>query len=278
MMVKTVLDKKRLWGVWAILSCMALFSSCATNQKEILQLRSAIDNEAQLTRQRHAALVSQVDTLRTELQELSAQVEDTKEVVRHFVEKDTSESDRMKDSIAKLTARTEKLEDILVKSGERPDTSSADRTTYPEPSVGPLGTEEDISQPIPGEKIISNQEKAYESVLSTYKEGKYEEAIAGFEAFMSNYPNSVLADNAQFWIGESYASLKQYKQAILAYQRVITNYPEGDKAPNAMLRQAVAFSEIDDKISSKLLLEKIIKMYPDSDEAKIAKEKLKTFN
>ncbi len=273
-----MLDKKRLWGVWAIPCCMALFFSCATHKEEILELRNTIDREAQSAHERHAAVVGQVDTLKSELQGLSAQVENTKEVVRHFVDKNTSEFDLMKDSIAQLTERIEQLEVGLLNHSDRPDILPADGPMYPEPLIGPTNTEEDIAHPALGEDDIAIQEKAYESVLFAYKEGKYEEAIAGFESFLKDYPDSLLADNAQFWIGESFASLKQYEQAILAYQKVFTNYPEGNKAPTAMLRQAVAFFEIDDKITSKLLLEKIIKVYPDSDEAKNAQEKLKTFN
>lgn len=278
MMVTTMLDKKRLWGICALFCCIALLSSCATNQQEILDLRSAIDNEAQLSRQRQAAVVAQVDTLKTEVQSLSSQIEDTREVVRHFVEKDSTESDLIKDSIDKLTERMEKLEFVLVNLEEQPGTLSIDRPTYIEPPVGRPDIEEDIRQPQLGENSVEVQEAAYDSALSTYKEGKYEEAIDSFEAFLKTYPDSVLADNAQFWIGESYASLKQYEKAIIAYHKVITNYPEGNKASNAMLRQAVAFEAIDDKIGSKLLLEKIIKVYPDSDEAIAAREKLKTLN
>jgi tol-pal system protein YbgF len=86
-----------------------------------------------------------------------------------------------------------------------------------------------------------------------------------------------LADNAQFWVGESFMALNQYEQAILAYQKVIKNYPKGNKVPNAMLRQALAFHEIKDDISAKLLLRKVVKNYPDTSEAKIAEAKLKSF-
>jgi tol-pal system protein YbgF len=122
----------------------------------------------------------------------------------------------------------------------------------------------------------SPETELYESSLAQYREGKYEEALAGFESFLKKYPQNELADNAQFWTGECYMAMGKYEQAILAYQEVIKNYPKGNKVPNAMLRQALAFYEINDKISSSLLLKKIIKNYPDSTEAKIAEAKLKT--
>ena len=128
----------------------------------------------------------------------------------------------------------------------------------------PLVTEE-----VPGNAL-------YEKTLASYHEGKYKEAIAGFEAFLKQYPSSELADNAQFWIGESYMSRKDYDKAIVAFQDVIEKYPDGNKVPNALLKQALAFYEIKDTISCRAILKRIVKKFPDSSEAKIAEAKLKT--
>jgi tol-pal system protein YbgF len=118
--------------------------------------------------------------------------------------------------------------------------------------------------------------RSYDQSLELYREGKYEDAIDGFKAFLRKYPKSDRADNAQFWVAECYMHLKQYEQAILSYQEVIKKYPKGNKVPNALLRQAMAFLEIKDKTSARLLLKKIVKKYPRSSEAKIAKRKLAT--
>jgi len=132
-----------------------------------------------------------------------------------------------------------------------------------------------IAQPKP-EVIIPLDQKLYDVNMDLYRKEKYEEAIVGFKNFLRKYPKSKLADNAAFWIGESYMALKQYEQAILAFQKVMKKYPRGNKVPNALLRQALAFYELNDKTSAKLLLKKLIKKYPKSNEAKIARNKLKT--
>jgi len=123
---------------------------------------------------------------------------------------------------------------------------------------------------------ITPKPSSYAQTLELYENEKYEEAIAGFKNFVKKYPKSDLADDAQFWIGESYMALKQYEQAILAFQIVKKKYPKGNKVPNAILRQALAFYEIKDKTSARLLLKRLIKKYPKSSEAKIAKAKLRT--
>jgi tol-pal system protein YbgF len=124
------------------------------------------------------------------------------------------------------------------------------------------------------EEPRSEELDLYDTSMASFKEGKYEDAMQGFETLLKKYPNSDRADNAQFWIGECYMGIKQYEKAILAYQEVIKKYPKGNKVPSAMLRQAIAFLEIKDKTSTRLLLKKIINKYPDSSEAQIAKKKL----
>ena len=131
--------------------------------------------------------------------------------------------------------------------------------------------------PTPEVKYPPDQ-KLYDINMALYRGGKYEEAIVGFKNFIKKYPKSRLADNAAFWIGESYMSLKQYEKAILAFQKVIKKYPRGNKVPTARLKQSQAFYELNDKVSAKLLLRKLIKIYPKSNEAKIARSRLKSMN
>jgi tol-pal system protein YbgF len=96
--------------------------------------------------------------------------------------------------------------------------------------------------------------------------------LSGFKSFLDEYPKSDLADNAQYWIGECFMSMKQYKEAAIAFDDVIKKYPDENKVPGAYLRQAIAMQELGDTTSTKVLLKKLIKSYPDSPEAKRAKE------
>jgi len=114
------------------------------------------------------------------------------------------------------------------------------------------------------------ENELYNMSLSLYKEGKYNNALKKLKKFIEKYPNSDLADNAYFWIGNCYMFMRKYEHAILAYQKVIEKYPYGDKVSSSMLKQAVAFSEIGDKVTARLLLKEIIEKYHDSDEAKTA--------
>lgn len=115
----------------------------------------------------------------------------------------------------------------------------------------------------------------YAAAKKTYDSGQTEKARRQFEHFLKTFPDSKNADNAQFWIGESYYREKWYEKAILEYQTVIEKYPKGNKVPAAMLKQGMAFLQIGDKSNASLVWKELTKKFSGSNEAKIASIKLK---
>ncbi len=116
----------------------------------------------------------------------------------------------------------------------------------------------------------------YRDAYESYQKGDNDGARRKFEAFLKQYPNTDLSDNAQFWIGETYYAKKDYEKAILEYEKVIAKYPEGDKVPAALLKQAFAFLELGDKTNGRNLLRRVIERYPQSEQAEVAKKRLET--
>ena len=116
----------------------------------------------------------------------------------------------------------------------------------------------------------------YRDAYETFQKGDLEGARRKFEAFLKQYPNTDLSDNAQFWIGETYYLKRDYEKAILEYEKAITKYPEGDKIPSALFKQALAFAELGDKSNARTLLRRVIERYPQSEQADMAKKRLDT--
>lgn len=132
-----------------------------------------------------------------------------------------------------------------------------------------METEEAVSGEIGDDKAL------YADAKTQFDQGRMYEARNGFSKLIKDYPKSSNADNAQFWIGETYYQQKWYEKAILEYQKVIDNYPKENKVPAAMLKQAFAFLKIGDKPNAKLVLKELTEKFSDSNEAKIAEQKLK---
>ena len=90
----------------------------------------------------------------------------------------------------------------------------------------------------------------------------YEGARKAFESLIKQYPQSDQADNAQFWIGDTYYRQGWYEKAILEYQKVIENYPKGNKVPAALLKQGMAFTELGDKENATFIFKEIMSRSP----------------
>lgn len=118
--------------------------------------------------------------------------------------------------------------------------------------------------------------KEYEAALALMERKDYRGAIARFQDFLKKHPESDLADNAQYWVGEGHYALREFDQAILEFDAVRRKYPKGDKVPAALLKLGFAFSELGDKVDARLILQELIDRYPQSEEALRAQQKLKT--
>ena len=113
----------------------------------------------------------------------------------------------------------------------------------------------------------------YKAGLKAFQEQQYDKAIQQFRSFQRKYPNSEMADDAQYWIGESYFRQRDFNRAILEFNDVL-KYRRGDRVPAALLRQAQAFMEIGDKTDARLILQKLVNDHPKSVEAQEAKVRL----
>jgi tol-pal system protein YbgF len=152
------------------------------------------------------------------------------------------------------------------------DGRMAASTSRPESERSP-STRETLSE-LKG--VSTGMGDLYKDAYETYHRGDLEGGRRKFEAFLKQYPNTELSDNAQFWIGETYYLKKDYEKAILEYEKAIAKYPEGDKIPAALFKQAYAFLELGDKTNARNLFKRVIEKYPQSEQAAIAKKKLET--
>lgn len=120
----------------------------------------------------------------------------------------------------------------------------------------------------------ATESSAYKVAFDLFKNGEYANAIAQFESFLENYPQSNLAPGAAYWIGNARYALRDYQLAIDAQKKLISKYPNSNKVPDAYLNIATSQLEMGDSKASKHTLESILAKYPQSDAAKKAKQRL----
>jgi tol-pal system protein YbgF len=114
----------------------------------------------------------------------------------------------------------------------------------------------------------------YERVLGLFRDGDLEGARQGFTGFLEDYPNSNLAPNARFWLGESYFGKKDFQRAIDAYGKVEIDYPGSEKVPAAILKKGYAYLALKDKKRASSAFKQVVTLYPKSVEAGKASDRL----
>jgi tol-pal system protein YbgF len=115
----------------------------------------------------------------------------------------------------------------------------------------------------------------YEAALNQFKAGKYKEAAAGFGAYVQKYPDSSLAPNAQYWLGNAWYAQRDCKRAIEAQSLVTTKYADSPKAPDAWLAIATCQQDMGNPTGAKRSLESVLAKYPSAPAADTARERLK---
>ncbi len=114
----------------------------------------------------------------------------------------------------------------------------------------------------------------YERVLGQFRDGDLEGARQGFTGFLEDYPNSNLAPNARFWLGESHFGKKEFQRAIDAYDKVEIDYPGSEKVPAAILKKGYAYLALKDRKRASSAFKQVVTLYPKTTEAGKASDKL----
>jgi len=126
-----------------------------------------------------------------------------------------------------------------------------------------------------GNPPSSTEQAVYSQSFDALKAGSYSIAITGFKDFLKNYPQSPLAENAQYWLGEAYYVNHDYESAGEAFRIVLKKWPDARKAPDALLKLGYTQVEQRQYAAARSTLTAVTQKYPGTDSAKLAADKLR---
>jgi tol-pal system protein YbgF len=115
---------------------------------------------------------------------------------------------------------------------------------------------------------------AYQAAFNLLKDGQYDRAIAAFQKFLVTYPDSSVADNAQYWLGEAHYVNKAYPEAEAAFQRVVDKYPQSRKLADALLKIGFCRYELKQWQSARDVLAQVVARFADTPAARLAQQRL----
>ncbi|MBC7789598.1 MAG: tetratricopeptide repeat protein [Anaerolineae bacterium] len=114
--------------------------------------------------------------------------------------------------------------------------------------------------------------------LDQLRRGSAVAARTGFEELLRHYPNSEVAGEAQFYLGEAYSAEGNRSAADSAYALVAERYPASPRAPTALYKRALGVEAAGNAPAARALLTQLIEKYPRSDESALARERLRVMN
>jgi tol-pal system protein YbgF len=114
----------------------------------------------------------------------------------------------------------------------------------------------------------------YQAAFDLLKDGKYPEATAAFKQFLTTFPDSVLADNAWYWLGESHYVTKLYGDALKSFRTVVEKFPASRKMPDALLKIGYCNYELKNWAEARASLNQVVQQYADTTAARLASQRI----
>jgi tol-pal system protein YbgF len=149
-----------------------------------------------------------------------------------------------------------------------PRSNAANETTAAPQAAAPQETQ-------PQRAVVGAQlAEEYRQAIMLFGRGRHAEARRGFEAVLASDPSGDLADNALFWIGETYFAAGDLNSAVRYYTRVVNEFSDQNKAPDALFKTALAQAKTGDLALARRTLQQVIERYPYSSTASSAKAEL----
>ncbi len=142
------------------------------------------------------------------------------------------------------------------------------------PSDLPEKQKKILSEDVTSSKVITATE-LYNRGYELFNGSDFNKAIIVFREYAEKYPHTDLTDNAYYWIGECWYSLKEYQEAVKSFDRVIRNFPEGNKLAASYLKKGLCYLKLNMSRTALSLFQNIKEKFPGSDAARVAEIKIR---
>jgi tol-pal system protein YbgF len=221
-------------------------------EARLLRIERIVENQSLVE------LSSAVEALRSETAALRGEIETLR------FETENSDS-RQRELYVDVDRRLQQLE-------------TAPRAAIPAPSVAPpaaggFGAGAAAGAAVAARPTGSDQQN-YQAAFDLIQARKYDEANAAFTSFLSQFPTSPLADNAQYWLAETHYVRGQYQNALPEFRKVIETYPQSAKLPDALLKVGFCQAELGDRAAARTSLQEVMRQFPDTTAARLASQRL----
>ena len=267
----------------AVLLCGAGAAPAAAQSREQRQMMADIRMLQEQTLELAVAVATMTQALQDSIKTVNTRLDDANNANRKgFADQKVIIDDMGKE----MRAIRERVDDTNVRVSNVREELEALRSSIPVAPPPPAAVPTDpadpnataaapppVTPPAPSAAGLSPT-RMFDTARADYAAGQWSLAVTGFDAFLKTFPRSEMADDAQFFIGETYFAQNRWSDAIAAYNQVIQNYPMGNAVPDAYYKRGLAQERLGQLDAARESWNTVVKSYPESDAGRLAKQNL----
>ena len=232
-----------------------------------------IDEQTGVTRKTFADAKLQGDTMGSDIRVVRERVDDTNVRITSL----SQEVESLRDAIAAMPVPTQTTDFGVAGAPGLPGDPSAPPAGGVPPTPGATAP----SSPPPPAALGANAmspARLYDLAWADYTAGNYDLAVEGFASYVRSFPKSESADNAQYYIGESFFQRGKLAEAVEAFGRVVSTYPRSDVGGQARYKRGVCYERLNQPDRAREDYDLVIKTLGDTDAGRLAKQRLDALN
>jgi tol-pal system protein YbgF len=120
-----------------------------------------------------------------------------------------------------------------------------------------------------------DEQSSYQNAVNLIlKDKDYEKAVPAFQAFLSQYPNSDLAANAHYWLGQLLYNQQNYADAKVQFETVANTFSNSPKRGDSLLKLGLIEKSTGNVSAANNFFQMVVNEYPNSTPARLASQQL----
>ena len=220
-------------------------------EARLIRIERVIDNQSLIE------LSMSVDQLRSQTQLLRGEIDTLR------FESDNA-ADRQRQLYLDVDGRLQQIEIAQAQAAEAPPVAVAD-----------LVDDSTASTLIPRlPPVMGSDQDNYQVAFDLLRNQRYAESAEAFQQFLTVFPSSPLADNAQYWLAETFYVQRQFTTALPTFESVVDQYPDSIKLPDALLKIGFCNYELQQWDAAREALLRVSREFPDTTPARLALQRL----
>ena len=207
------------------------------------------------------SLILRVQQLESDVRQLNGLLEEAMQALREL---EAQSLERYVDLDRRMAAGAP----LVQADGENGAVSGVDA------GASPQSASTNVAVPPRSVEAQEGEEAAYRAAYELVKGREFDDAVAAFNEFLSDYPFGRYAPNAHYWLGELYLVVEPPDPELARqnFKLLLDQYPADPKVPDALYKLGRVQFIKGNRQRSQEYLDEVIREYPSHAAAQLARQ------